>query len=362
MRNTKEAKLDHDTFEAVFYSADPILRVSPKLINSLFLFDKVHFGTDYFATQYYLWGKDSFIDVKHKNGLTSNSGWAPYFGKQFNQFIAEHPDAVKVPPVEKYGFSSKSKNYKYIISSSNQNIEFYTLHPSKNYLEIFYEFCKVWKTNNYNEELISETDYAHLRNAMIQYRLDGSIYISKKNNIPIISDNESLMAIPDISVKTLSQLLGMEAISLVMPKVKTLEIEVLMELRHKLKDLLPPFRNELKKLTYDLRTLIHHECTYEEMTKETKFIVESRIEPLLDDLKRKTNERHDKVIRTALGATLETITVALDFGVTPLFKLLAKMFGTAALKSISVSDAMQKDDQNIHGFLFRLETELKKYQ
>lgn len=352
---------NEEVFEIVLHSLDPAIRVTPQLANLLFCFEKINFYRDFFITNYCNYGVDGYIEPKITDDKISMSGWTPMSGIPLENWLLMHPNAIKCPPIYEPNRMGFDNTYDILHLSSNIPINIHdNIYTSEGLIEAYKRFFDICKNANFRKNAINDKEYKLLLDEIARSRLEMAVYLSEKKDIPIVSDRESLVSVPEISAKSLSQLLAMESIAIVMPKVKTLDLDLIMELRYKLRDYLPGFWRELRKLSFDLKVLIRQEADPKIIQKETKFIVESRVEPHVEELRQKAKERNDKIIRKVLGATLETITIALDFGTTALYQVFAKMFGKAASQALAIEDSLKKNESDIQSFLFRLETEIKK--
>jgi hypothetical protein len=346
MRMGYQENNNEEVFEIILHSLDPALRVTPKLANLLFCFEKINFYDDFFVSNYFMLGEDAYIDPQITDDEVSLPGWAPFFGIPFENWLSKHPNGIKQPP---------------IYEPNKMAIVKYNVHPSEGFIKAYKRFCDIWKAVNFKKNAICDQEYKLLLDEIARNRLETAVYFSEKKDLPIVSDMGSLLSVPEINTKSLSQLLAIESVAIVMPKVNTLDLDLIMELRYKLRDFLPSFWRELRKLSFDLKVLIGQEASPEIIQKEAKFIVDSRVEPHLEELRQKAKERKDKIIRKVLGATLETVTIALDFGTTALYKVFAKMFGKATNQALAIEDSLtKKNESDIQSFLFRLETEIKK--
>ena len=124
----------------------------------------------------------------------------------------------------------------------------------------------------------------------ISYPANAFIY-SIKNGLPLINDNPTLL-VPALgnfdaknNAKLLSMILTIESIHMVLPNLKLLSPQEIMEFREQTKDYVKPFRLAMLKLSKDLNVAIKSDTNMKEVQKEAQFLVETTVYPELEELK-----------------------------------------------------------------------------
>lgn len=127
----------------------------------------------------------------------------------------------------------------------------------------------------------------------LTYPPNALIY-SLKNNIPLINDEPSL-PVPGIDLieqdglnsnaKILSQILTVECVKLMLPNINISSFKEIDTLRKRTKEYTKPFRLCILELAEYLNEKITSEMNYEEVKKEAKFIVDTKVYPQLEELR-----------------------------------------------------------------------------
>jgi hypothetical protein len=86
--------------------------------------------------------------------------------------------------------------------------------------------------------------------------------------------------------KQLAQLLASEAVSLVLPAFRSVDLEQVAEFRHQVQPLVRPFRIEMVRLTIELAGAIAAGASDVEIRAMAQVVVNSKVAPALDDLAR----------------------------------------------------------------------------
>lgn len=121
--------------------------------------------------------------------------------------------------------------------------------------------------------------------------------------------------------KHLAQQLAVEAIKIVLPQFRSVELGQVAEFRSQVQPLIRPFRTEMVKLTADLTAAITVGSTDDELRGLCRALVESRIAPALTDLARQLRDPATpfrKVMidfsEAAVAAASSTLSPALTVG------------------------------------------------
>lgn len=122
----------------------------------------------------------------------------------------------------------------------------------------------------------------------------NALIFSIKNNIPLINDE---LGLPVPGIKSISkdafksnasllmQILAIECIKFVFPNIKISSFEELSILRNKTKKYVKQFRLKVLELVEYLNYAITTKMGYEEVKREAKFIVDTKVYPELEELK-----------------------------------------------------------------------------
>ena len=94
-------------------------------------------------------------------------------------------------------------------------------------------------------------------------------------------------SLDDRTSSQIAALLAMDAVRLVLPRMKAVRPSTILEARERLKDHLPPYWSAMLKLTRDLRSRIDADIGNEELRSEVQNLVDDTVRPALIDLKRK---------------------------------------------------------------------------
>ncbi len=128
----------------------------------------------------------------------------------------------------------------------------------------------------------------------LQYPASALIY-SAKHGIPLINDDLHMPVparggdSPKNNSKLLATILAMECASFVLPKLKILNPQEILEIRHELSDYLVPFRVSTLRLAGELNKAITNASNNEEVIQAAKFLVETEVQPSLLELQNVIN-------------------------------------------------------------------------
>lgn len=255
-------------------------------------------------------------------------------------------------PLDRFKFEEKPGSFPLIYHDQS-------LFADEKYFKAVRSFCRKWRDVNYDREKMNEHDYLQLLKQFKKNMMKSSLLYSSHFNIPIVSDTKTLLAVPKISSRMLASVLAIEALKIFLPKVKTLELDEILELRYRLRDYLPSFWREMRRLTYDLKLIIRDDTDIQTIQNEAMFIIETRVEPELEELRNRIKDKKDKFFRKVLGNILQTSTLSLDFGSMGLSTILLKIVGKIGCYALDLEDAY-KDRKNLQSFLLCLEPEANK--
>ena len=98
----------------------------------------------------------------------------------------------------------------------------------------------------------------------------------------------------------LASVLALESVRLVLPRLRALQPREIAEFRQQTKELVVPFRMEMLKLSRNLNHAISSKPTFGELQREAKFLAETTVLPLLQDLRRTIEDPARPWTRTAV--------------------------------------------------------------
>lgn len=124
----------------------------------------------------------------------------------------------------------------------------------------------------------------------LHYPANAIVYAST-HGIPLVNDSPS-MPIPALggvnakdNAKLLSTILALECANLVLPKIRVLRPQEILEMREELSKYLQPFRLSLIRLAAELNKAISKTSANDEVLSAARFLVETEVNPALIELK-----------------------------------------------------------------------------
>jgi hypothetical protein len=121
----------------------------------------------------------------------------------------------------------------------------------------------------------------------------------------------------NLRVKQLTSVLAEECFKTVVPECRSIEPGELLEVRHRLAEVLVPYRMVLQKLSGQLRMALQSEVSLMDIKREAKFLAESQIEPAIFELQRKIEKDQTGAILKVFGKVLGWIPVVANVFMTP---------------------------------------------
>lgn len=122
------------------------------------------------------------------------------------------------------------------------------------------------------------------------YPANAVVYASK-HRIPLVNDRQSLPVpgLPGVdakhNAKLLASILAVECVSLVLPRVKALAPQQLVDVRDELQPHVKPFRLALLRFAKELNQQISESSTTEEIVNAAQFIVKTEVYPALEEFR-----------------------------------------------------------------------------
>jgi hypothetical protein len=205
---------------------------------------------------------------------------------------------------------------------------------------------KVGKKNTYNVKLnpmkLTEGFDTDLFSDLV-----SNGYVPLVNNINIF--NNSNQKITKTNAKTLAALLAMKSVELVLPDMKSVEPELILEARHRLINHLPPFWSSMFKLSIELKKCLDNCKDNKELIIEGGELVDTIVRPALIDLNKKIElERKNwfykilepigKTVRLLIGHPGLTIQELMTSSL-----LLSTEVASNTLNNMRVIDKLQSD-------------------
>lgn len=179
----------------------------------------------------------------------------------------------------------------------------------------------------------------------LYYPANAIVYASTKG-IPLVNDNPGL-PVPALggtaakdNVKLLTTILALECANLVLPKIRVLQPQEILEMRDDLSKYLRPFRLSLLRLTGELNRAISNTSTNDEILSAARFLVETEVQPSLIELKAAIEAPSKRWYNRAFDVAKQVPELATSFATLPTNVAIAKVL--AALGAILVD--MQSEE------------------
>lgn len=183
----------------------------------------------------------------------------------------------------------------------------------------------------------------------LHYPANAMVYAGH-HGIPLVNDVLSL-PVPAIggdlaknNTKLLTTILAMECASLVLPKIRVLEPQELLEVREDLSKYIHPFRLSLLRLAAELNKAISQTSSHEEIVKAARFVVETEVHPSLVELREAIERPSKRWYNRAFDIAKQAPELATSFATMPASIAIAKVL--AAIGSILVdvqSEQLKKE-------------------
>jgi hypothetical protein len=143
--------------------------------------------------------------------------------------------------------------------------------------------------------------------------------------------------------KNLSTVLAYECINIVVPSIKSSEPEDILELREKLKEQIIPFRMLMRKLSIDLRTMLGEDISIEKLKKESLFIIETKVQPALEELKRRIQLENNNFFNKLFGKVISWTPLLAQFYIAPSPERFFKIVGRVGSDSSDLINEINND-------------------
>lgn len=201
----------------------------------------------------------------------------------------------------------------------------------------------------------------------ISYPANAFVY-SMKQGIPLLNDDPGLPvpALGDTSpmynAKLLSTILSIDSVKFLVPNLKPLSPEQIVEFRGQTVEYIKPFRLKMLKLAKDLNSAIDQNMSLPDVEKEARFLVETTVYPEMEELRQALSDPQKPWYRRAVDFAKSVPELAICFASMPLNIAIAKsLVSVATILSDSqenVQDRKRKITQSGMYYLLRLEEKL----
>lgn len=134
--------------------------------------------------------------------------------------------------------------------------------------------------------------------------------VSQKRNIPLFSDQQDFPFPSSISYQSnanfLASYLSMSSLMLVLPRIKPLNAEQIIEVRSRLKDDIQELHVAALSLTDRYRQLVGENPSLEKLKKEADYLAETEVKPKLNALVKRIETPGQIIKRELLDFTIES--------------------------------------------------------
>lgn len=202
--------------------------------------------------------------------------------------------------------------------------------------------------------------------AWLSYPANALIY-SLKNGLPLLNDNPYL-PVPSLggvdlknNAKLLSTILAIECIKMVLPKLKPLSPEEIMEFRQQTRECVKPFRLALLRLSKELNAAIQSDTNLDKVQKEASFLVETTVYPELEELKKVINDPAKPWYRRAVDLAKSVPELVTNFISYPANIAIAKLLGEIASTLADLKDNSEKKQKMMgkgYYYLLKIQKEI----
>lgn len=152
----------------------------------------------------------------------------------------------------------------------------------------------------------------------ISYPANSFIY-SRKNNLPLLSDStflpfpNSSIVLPERDAKALSAYLLASCFSLILPRIRPLKAEEIVEVKEKMKDDIVLFKAAMLNGVNKYLELLGDNLSQEQLEKQAKFIAQTYIYPKVEELRIKFESPKSIITKKFIDLALEIPELALNF-------------------------------------------------
>jgi hypothetical protein len=201
----------------------------------------------------------------------------------------------------------------------------------------------------------------------ISYPANAFIY-SAKHSIPLLNDDPGLpvpalgKTSPIANAKLLATILSIECIKFLIPNLKSLTPEQIVEFRAQTIQYVKPFRLKMLRLAKDLNSAINPNMSPQDIEKEARFLVETTVYPEVEELRQALADPQKPWYRHAIDFGKSVPELAICFTSMPLNIAMAKSLASIAAilgdSQDNVVDRKRKIAQSGMYYLLKLEETL----
>lgn len=152
----------------------------------------------------------------------------------------------------------------------------------------------------------------------ISYPANSYVY-AKKHNLPLLSDStllpfpNSSVVLPDQDAKALASYLLASCFSLILPKIRPLKGEEILEIKDKMKEDIGLFKAAMFSGVTKYLDLLGNNPSQEQLNKQAKFIAQTYILPKVEELRTKFESPKSIILKKFIDLALESPELALNF-------------------------------------------------
>jgi hypothetical protein len=114
---------------------------------------------------------------------------------------------------------------------------------------------------------------------------------ANKNNMSLITDNQEFpmpQSMPhEANAELLASYLALSSFSLILPKIRPLNAQEILEVREKMKEDIGDFRTAMLSLTSKYRELVGENPSLEKLKKEAQFLADTIVKPKMESLNKR---------------------------------------------------------------------------
>lgn len=194
----------------------------------------------------------------------------------------------------------------------------------------------------------------------ISYPANALIY-SVKNELLLLNDNPMLPVpalgnvSPENNAKMLSVILAIESVKMVLPKLKALTPQEIMEFREQTREYVRPFRLAMLRLSKDLNSAIRSDMDLGEVQKAANFLVETTVYPELEELRKIIHDSGKPWYRRAVDLAKSAPELASNFISMPKHLAIAHLLAKIASALVDLQDdRLRKESKMLRSGLYYL--------
>lgn len=185
----------------------------------------------------------------------------------------------------------------------------------------------------------------------VAYPANALLYASR-NKMLLINDDPSL-PVPGIpgqaknNAKLLATILTIESVKLVLPKIRVLSPEQLMNFRAETFEYVRPFRLSMLRMARDLNAAISSEMTLAQVQEQARFLVETSVYPELQELEKIVHDPGKAWYRRAVDLAKSAPEIVTSFSTMPKNLAIAMLLGKVAGALADVRDEQQDREHKL---------------